>query len=571
MSTQRAPVRQALPPAPSGPCRRRPAAGVVCRGLILLACLAVPLTAAAQAPAGDRAAEFPGQAITQALFEEARSPFHGLFRPIAPATLARFNASAPGASPDRTASIRDLLPVFASSGAQVQDDPRRACPGCPPRRPLRAIGGTLMVNVIFNLANRLREPNDEFKVSFSSWWENLKYGFEWDYNSFEINQFGHPYQGNLYFNTGRANGLNFWESAPLAALGSATWEYFGEKNHGSINDFITTTMGGIALGEMFHRAAWMIRDQTTKEGRTKREILAMVLDPSTGINRFITGEAGRVAENPAELKPTSTITDFEAGVQFNGRVNERAVNSTGEPFLGMNLGYNDLYSSPYKLPFDAFAVTLRLGGGAGITEALVRGRLYGRFRAGSVEKKQPTEFLVAQAYDFQKNEIFEYGGQSVLTGVSHVFRLSDSTQLSVYGLGGAIVLGAIRSALIPETPEPAPVDEGEPVEPGHEVLRTYDFGPGAQIGGGAALRYHGFPVARLRYVSFYLRTVSSVEGEAGKHYAQVVRLDLLAPLWRSLKLGVSGDYINRATYYKTIPDVHQWIPQLRVYIAKVSR
>ncbi len=122
----------------------------------------------------------------------------------------------------------------------------------------------------------LRTPNDEFKVSLSSWWENLRYGFEWDFNSFSINQFGHPYQGGLYFNAGRANGLSFWESAPLAALGSATWEYFGEKNHASINDFVTTTMGGIALGEMFHRAGWLVRDARESGGKRRtKEILAM--------------------------------------------------------------------------------------------------------------------------------------------------------------------------------------------------------------------------------------------------------------------------------------------------------
>jgi hypothetical protein len=321
---------------------------------------------------------------------------------------------------------------------------------------------------------------------------------------------------------------------------------------------------------MFHRAAWMIRDQTTKEGRTKREILAMVLDPSTGINRFITGEAGRVSENPAHLKPTSTLSDIELGAQFNGPVNQRAIEAKGHPFLALNLGYNDLYATPYKQPFDAFGVSLRLGGGSGITEGTVRGRLYGRFRGGQARPEQATEFLVLQGYDYQKNGVFEYGGQSVLTGVSHLFPLSESTQMALYGIGGAVVLGAIRSALLEGEPPP-PEEPEEPVEPGHEVKRTYDFGPGLQVGGGLVLRYRGFPIARLRYASFFLRTVSSVEGEAGKHYAQVVRLDLLAPLWRSLKLGVSGDYINRATYYKTIPDVHQWIPQLRVYIAKVSR
>ncbi len=563
MSTLRAPVpRQALPHGSSGSFRRR-AAGLACRGLVLVASLAVAVAASAQAPAAERSAD-PGRAITLPLFGEAGSPFDGLFRPAEPSpALARFGVAVPGESPALTDYFRESVAAFASSGAQ--DDPRRACPGCPLRRPLRAVGGAAMVNVIFNMVNRLREENDEFKVSFSSWWENLKYGFEWDYNSFEINQFGHPYQGGMYFNAGRANGLSFWESAPLAAFGSATWEYFGEKNHASINDFVTTTMGGIALGEMFHRAGWMVRDSSVSESRLKKELLAMVLDPVTGINRFITGEASRVSENPTDLKPTSTLSDIEAGVQWNGRPNERSVNSTGEPFLGLNLGYNDIYSTPYKVPFDAFTVTLRLGGGSSISEGLVRGRLYGRFRSAAGQQERPTEFLVVQGYDFQKNGIFEYGGQSVLAGVSHLFRMSDSAQLLVFGVGGPIVLGAIRSPLVTE----APAEGGDPEEA--HLKRTYDFGPGAQLSGGAALRVGGFPLARLRYTSFYLRTISSVEGEAGKHYAQVLRLDVLAPLWRNFRFGVSGDYINRATYYPTTPDVHQWLPQLRVYLARVSK
>jgi hypothetical protein len=70
----------------------------------------------------------------------------------------------------------------------------------------------------------------------------------------------HPYQGNNYFTAGRANGLDFWESSALTAFGSATWEFFGETARPSLNDFVNTTLGGIALGEMFHRTAWLVRN-----------------------------------------------------------------------------------------------------------------------------------------------------------------------------------------------------------------------------------------------------------------------------------------------------------------------
>ena len=419
------------------------------------------------------------------------------------------------------------------------------------------------MNVVFNLANRLRTPNDEFKVSLSSWWENLRYGFEWDFNSFSINQFGHPYQGSLYFNAGRANGLSFWESAPIAALGSATWEYFGEKNHASINDFVTTTMGGIALGEMFHRAGWLVRDARESGGKRRtKEILAMLVDPITGANRFLNGDASRVSENPAGLKPTSTVGDFEAGVQWNGEPNSRAVNSAGKPYLGINLGYNDIFSSPSRLPFDAFNVTLRVGGGSGISEAAVRGRLYGRF-FGDAQNPQPTEFLVLQAYDYQSNGIFDYGGQSVVLGMSRLFRLSDSVRLAAFGVGGPIVLGAITSPLVDTNAVPA---EGE-----EAVKRTYDFGPGVEVAAGAALRVRGFPVIRFSFGGFLIRSTSSVEGVGAQHYAQFVRVDVLAPLWRQLRLGFSTDYFTRSVYYRDAPDVYQTLPQFRVYLAKVSR
>jgi hypothetical protein len=513
---------------------------------VVLACVLAAPIAAAQAP-GDTGGPPSDVAISLAPGARPESPFAGVFQPAPP----------PAAAP--AGPLARLAPAAAAFVP-----PARPCEGCPERRPFSAILQTLGVNLAFNWVNRLREPNDEFIVTFHSWWQNLKYGFEWDYNSFSINQFGHPYQGNLYFNAGRANGLTFWESAPLAALGSATWEYFGERNHASINDFVTTTMGGIALGEMFHRAGWLLRD-TTKTGKERRrgELLAMLVDPITGANRFLNGEASRVSENPPDLKPKSTVGDFEAGVQFNGEPNERAVNSQGKAFLALRLGYNDLYTTPFKVPYDAFTVSLRMGGGAGISEATVRGRLYGRF-LGNPERH--TEFLVAQAYDYQSNGIFDYGGQSIVAGVSHIFPLSDTAGLAVFGVGGPIVLGAITSPI-----EPVPTPQEGEAEGEGEVKRTYDFGPGAELAAGATLRIRRFPVARIAYGSFYMRSVSSIEGITGQHYAQFLRLDLLAPLWREFRLGVSADYYNRATYYKDLPDVHQWLPQLRFFIAKVSR
>lgn len=81
--------------------------------------------------------------------------------------------------------------------------------------------------------------------------------FDVDY--YITNQFGHAYQGGLYFNAARSSGLPFWWSAFYATLASLTWELFFEAEQPSVNDQITTPIAGSLLGEALHRAALQLR------------------------------------------------------------------------------------------------------------------------------------------------------------------------------------------------------------------------------------------------------------------------------------------------------------------------
>lgn len=425
----------------------------------------------------------------------------------------------------------------------------RACPGCPVRRPTMAIVQVLGINVLYNLMNLAIKPSEEkqyFRVGFDSWWDNLQYGFEWDDNAFGVNQIGHPYQGSNYFNAGRANGLSFWESAPLAALGSATWEYFGETHKPSVNDLINTTVGGIAIGEMLHRTGWLIRDPT-KTGRSRlwNEILATAIDPLTGMNRFISGDAGKVAEKPAEFVPSRTAGDLEAGVLWRGD-NEKAVSAAGEPYVQINLGYGESYGSQYRQPYDAFTVGFRLGGGAAISEGLIRGRLYAR----PLGKDGSSQFSVFQAYDYVTNTAYEFGGQSVITAVSRRVRSSGRNDIMMVAGGGPLLLGAFNSPFV------------------FGQDRYYDYGPGLVFSASATLRRDGFPVVRAAYGGVYLHVVS---GTSGDHVAQSIRLEGLVPVRRQLRLGLAADYIRRKVYYDFEDDRDDRYPQLRVFLAWVNK
>ncbi|MBK7925511.1 MAG: DUF3943 domain-containing protein [Gemmatimonadetes bacterium] len=185
--------------------------------------------------------------------------------------------------------------------------PPRRTPSRRPRRPAAAwlaVAEAIGVNVFVNRFDAWATDQAWARVSPSSWRRNLRLGWEWDENEFGTNLFAHPYHGGLYFNAGRANGLDFWESAPLAFLGSWSWEYLGERFRPSLNDFFMTSLGGIALGESFHRVGASIRDnQARGGGRILREIAALPLDPMGGLNRLVRGGVDGHRPQPARARP----------------------------------------------------------------------------------------------------------------------------------------------------------------------------------------------------------------------------------------------------------------------------
>ena len=270
----------------------------------------------------------------------------------------------PLAARDATADSRQKPP----SGLEG-----RACEGCPKRSVGKSLFQVTIINVSYGAANLIRGQVTA-RITPKTWWANMENGWVWDLDDFSVNQIGHPYQGNNYFTAGRANGLSFYESAAVTAFGSGTWEYFGETNHASLNDFINTTLGGIALGEMFHRAGWLVRNtRATGRGRLWSEIGAMALDPVTGANRFITGDASRVTEKPAASCPRASAASSRPACSGEVRDPRDRCERPAVSRDGRALRRPEDRAQLYTVR--AFAVRLRFGGGAGFSEARVRGRL----------------------------------------------------------------------------------------------------------------------------------------------------------------------------------------------------
>ena len=437
----------------------------------------------------------------------AQTDLSTLVGPPAPMRVAVGEATAVAIGPNRAEE-----PWWVAEG--------RTCDGCPWRRPGHALLQTTYVNVLYGLAN-LGRGQVTARITPATWWDNMQHGWVWDLDDFVVNQFGHPYQGSNYFNTGRGNGLNFWESAGVTAFGSATWEYYGETNKAALNDFINTTLGGIALGEMFHRTAWLVRRPETPS--LGREIAAAAIDPLTGLNRFLSGDAGRASRTPAELVPSSLGGLVSAGVLWQGS-NTRAVESTGKPFVDMDLLYGDATTGRSRTPYDAFVVRMRLGGGAGISSARVRGRLVGQPLGNS-----GVQLTVTQNYDFDKNAAYEYGAQSFEVRLGVEPHLSSNVTVLLIGGGGVTALGAVDSRPL-EEPDPIP-EESDAGQGISEGPRTFDYGPGTIFSGLAAFRYAGREFAAIRYEGRHLYVV---DGVPANHLLQRVGVERWTPKFGQL-------------------------------------
>jgi hypothetical protein len=446
----------------------------------------------------------------------------------------------------------------------VTDQPvrrgERACDACPPRRPGHAVLQTTVVNVLYELAN-LARGQVTARITPKTWWDNMEQGWVWDLDDFVVNQVGHPYQGNNYFNTGRANGLGFYESSAVTAFGSATWEFFGETNHASLNDFINTTLGGIALGEMFHRTAWLIRNPSASgRGRLWSEIGATAVDPITGANRFLSGDASRVSERPPDMVPSRLFAQGSAGVLWRGDETS-AFESSGQAFLEVDGLYGDVESGRSQTAYDAFGVRLRFGGGSGFSEARVRGRLLGQpFQGDNLH------FTVVQSYDFQNNDAYRFGAQSFDAMVIFAPERSATTRVVVAGWGGVTVLGAIDS-LPPGVTEPPPEEHEEEESAGQGVSegpRFYDYGPGSDFGVSGTLMWGDRPFVILAYEG---RNLFSLDGVRANHFIQRGRLDIMLPLRGQLGFGVSGEYFDRRTFFQDVDGSRQQYhyPQVRAY------
>lgn len=389
------------------------------------------------------------------------------------------------------------------------------------------------------------DPADNWaNVSSKTWWSNLQNGFEYDGDNFLTNNFSHPYHGALFFNAGRTNGYNFWESSAFSLTGSAIWEFFGETFRPSFNDWIYTGVGGANLGEILYRLSSMVTDnRATGSERVWSEIFGTLLNPVRGFNRAISGEMGQNFDNPEWSKPKDFLITFDGGSRSIDKDGDKHyVSKEVEGLFTLNLAYGNRFK--VKQPFDFFGFEFAIASNQPhFTTMNSTGFLFG-WEVG----KNKHRFDVSLDFNFNdliKEEYSEtdtvykgflFGATQLFPHLSSIFPIGEKTNL--------ITRVGINGMMMAATPNDYYVDvEG----------RTNDFGPGVGLRVYTAIQNGIWNYVSLMYYGAWLWTQSQPDNS--KHHIHFLILDAQYPITKYFSIGFSTGIYWRASYYDAYEDI----------------
>jgi hypothetical protein len=264
----------------------------------------------------------------------------------------------------------------------------------------------------------------------------------YDKDPFSVNQIGHPYQGSIYYGFARSAGLEYWQALLYTLGGSFLWETYGERTPPSINDHVSTTIGGSFIGEAAFRMASLVLESAGGERPDVwRELAAALISPSTGFNRLVFGERfkpvfpSRDPEIFIRLRVGATIT--------SNITNEDLPNDAKRQEA--SLDYSITYGLPgkpgyrYRRPFDYFhfeftAVPNASSVGNAIENAAVRGLLVGESYGWGQDYRGVWGLF--GGYDYISPQVFRLATTSVSLGTVSQWWLAHRIALQMTALGG---------------------------------------------------------------------------------------------------------------------------------------
>lgn len=407
-------------------------------------------------------------------------------------------------------------------------------------------------------------------ISWQTIKDNFRHGFEWDNDHLSTNMFAHPYNGSIFYNAGRSNGYNFWQSELFAIGGSAMWEMCMEREYPSTNDIIATPVGGAALGEVFYRTSDVILDdRSTGWGRFGRELAAFVVDPMRGFTRIVTGRAW-------EHRPTTgrrfgvppVSVDFALGVRYLSWRSDDEDSHLGG-VADIFIEYGDRFAEKTHAPYDYFSFLMELQG-LKSQPLLSRVEIIGRLLSREIvdRKRLDVSLGLYQHFDYFDSDTISPEKDDPLFPCSVPYKLG--TPASV---GGGVMFR--YAPLRPMTFDGylhfnGVILAGVLTDFYRDYHRNYNWGSGFSVKMGLNWSIAGDKLS-MRFANQFYRIFTwkgydhdydwsvtpegkpvDVQGDASSSSFNHLEFALNYRVWRRLYLSVGLDYYTRHTRYNSM-------------------
>lgn len=389
---------------------------------------------------------------------------------------------------------------------------------------LEVIIGAIALNNVVRLAGV-----SWAQITPSTMSHNVTHLPEFDEDPWTINYLGHPWFGAALFSVGRSSGLSFWASAGYAFGGSLLWETVLETEVPSINDQITTPIGGMFIGEALHRFSRALHYTRGGRPHVLRRIGANLIDPVGAINRAAWGQAWRDEEPPSTYAHLAIGYDVPSttlgGARGRGQVHLEFVGEHG--LTG---------SAPFtpRRPLDHFELRGAIDIHAEDLDAdlHVHGLMVGRGFGTSGSTSHPVRGLAGLfgAYDFNSDERTRHAALGFGPGATGEFKVRATGYVQATLAGYLVPWGAAGG-----------VGEGE------EMERVYHRGPG--LAALAELKIGQRGVGELSIASRGYRIQGTLIGDIADETVFTTTAGARVHVTGHHALGIEGAYqYRRATY-----------------------
>ena len=404
--------------------------------------------------------------------------------------------------------------------------------------------------LLLNLFDRNFAPGKEdYRSDLHSIHENLNSPWKFDRDGFSINQIGHPYQGSISYNLARSSGLNFWESLGYTTVGSGLWEIAGETTKPSLNDQITTSLGGSFLGEAFYRSAeslWSLgkRNFSTSAGKAA----AAIASPAADLNNAL----GRDTKNDLEEQSPPLLMQFGLGYLNNVDIFNAYDSPSHESLAGFNFQID--YGLPgrrgyeYRKPFDYYSLDLALNSSPNdpLGRLIVNGLLFGEeYTAGSDYRGI---YGLYANYNYIAPEIFRVASSGLSLGTTGQWWLGKRIALQNSLLGG-VGFGAAGSV--------------------GQTDGTKEYHYGAVPQGLAAIRLIAYNRLLFECSGQEFFVTGSGSDAGGEENVSRLSLALTARVYGPNAIGLQFSEARRNASISSSPDQHQRVDTLGVFYTLV--